>query len=178
MTIKNSTQTTIAISDICSTIASARPNTGYVVFSTGLLNTLSQSHGYDYQRLLEVAQREIIHLLAMNVKLFPLFSPAQNTTLKVFYTFLGALPVVSTPKVLIEAKAYFNCTNITSIPLVLNGSTYNWFPTVLFYDIMSDYVGNEGVERKLSRMTLALLEDSGWYTVNYTASQSSGWGYQ
>ncbi len=76
--------------------------------------------------------------------------------------------MLNTKKVINEARIYFNCNTINQIPLVLNGSSYNILPSFLFQDILSDYTGLELIERKMSRITLSILEDTGWYTVDYS----------
>jgi hypothetical protein len=41
---------------------------------------------------------------------------------------------------------------------------------------VSDYIGNESIERVLSSIGLAILEDSGWYIVNYQVASLPEWG--
>ena len=76
---------------------------------------------------------------------------------------------IITPKVLEIAKKYYNCKNITRIPLDNNDGNLvaHWDSRLLLGDIMSSYNENYKIEQAISELTLALLEDSGWYEINY-----------
>ena len=76
---------------------------------------------------------------------------------------------VHSPKVLEFAKKYFNCKNdIIGVDLEdQEDGKYNshWDARVLLGEYMNAEPYNE--EQVISEFTLALLEDSGWYEVNY-----------
>ena len=76
---------------------------------------------------------------------------------------------IKTPKVLEIAKKYYNCQNITGIPLENQegNTTAHWDARWLLGDIMNSYNYNYKSDQVISEFTLALLEDSGWYKVNY-----------
>jgi len=76
---------------------------------------------------------------------------------------------INTSKVIEVAKKYYNCQNITGIPLENqdNNNIALWDARLLLEDIMSSYKYKYRADQVISEFTLALLEDSGWYKVNY-----------
>ena len=78
---------------------------------------------------------------------------------------------IKTPKVLEIARKYFDCSNITGIPLENQNEnkTALWDARYLLGDLMSSYSINQNyfVDLVISEFTLALLEDSGWYLIYY-----------
>ena len=77
--------------------------------------------------------------------------------------------LIITPKVLEVAKKYFNCSNIIGVELEDQGgdgsSGSHWEQRILLGDYMGAVIYQE--EMAISEITLALLEDSTWYKVNY-----------
>ena len=77
---------------------------------------------------------------------------------------------IITPKVVSYAKKYFNCDSITGVELE-NGGGYDgydnshWEARILLGEYMNSETHTP--EQTISGFTLALLEDSGWYKVNY-----------
>jgi len=90
-----------------------------------------------------------------------------------------------TPKVTAAARAYFNCSTLNGAELEnqlttacdLQGS--HWEQRLLSTELMASYAQHV---MKLSPLTLAVFEDSGWYTANYSAAdwfrRNSDYGYQ
>ena len=75
---------------------------------------------------------------------------------------------IITPKVMSFAKKYFDCDSITGVPLENqpeNNNKARWESRILLGEIMSSY--SYTPDQVLSEFTLSLLEDSGWYKVNY-----------
>ena len=74
---------------------------------------------------------------------------------------------IITPKVVELGKKYYNCENITGIELEDQDGRTNshWEARIL----LGDYMNSEhySLELVISEFTLALLEDSGWYKINY-----------
>ena len=75
---------------------------------------------------------------------------------------------VKTPKVLEFAKKYFKCEHITGVELENSEDTKNpshWEARIL----LGEYMNSEPYtpEQAISEFTLSLLEDSGWYKINY-----------
>ena len=77
---------------------------------------------------------------------------------------------VNSSKALDEAKKYFQCNNITEIEIdnktFLESEEYiHWEGRLLLGDYMSSDIYYQ--EQVISEITLALLEDLGWYDINY-----------
>ncbi len=104
---------------------------------------------------------EITHVLGFNYDVF--------SNLKMV-TFDSTLYYINSPKVLEKAKEYFGCDNlpVPGVPLENQGGTgsakSHWEGRYMF----GEYMNMEMVpEQAISDITLALLEDTGFYKVNY-----------
>eukprot|EP00977_Amphora_coffeiformis_P009120 scaffold2069_cov187-Amphora_coffeaeformis.AAC.37 len=87
---------------------------------------------------------------------------------------------IVTPKVKTIAQNQFNCPTLEGAPLEnqptrTDSCTGDHWDERLFYpEAMSGVIAP--TSNILSSLTLALMEDSGWYQANYTTSQMSPWG--
>ena len=76
---------------------------------------------------------------------------------------------IRTPKVVEMAKKYFGCENVKGIPVENQGSpgsaSSHWEARVLLGEYMTSEFYEDEVA--ISEITLALLEDTNWYKVNY-----------
>ena len=104
---------------------------------------------------------EITHVLGFNYDVF--------SNLKMV-TFDSTLYYINSPKVLEKAKEYFGCDNlpVPGVPLENQGGTgsakSHWEGRYMF----GEYMNMEMLpEQAISDITLALLEDTGFYKVNY-----------
>ena len=86
--------------------------------------------------------------------------------------------LLSTPKILEAARGYFRCSEITGIELenqadisIIYGS--HWESRILPEEIMAV---NVSASSKVSVFTLAFLEDTGWYRVNYSLAEPMTFG--
>lgn len=85
---------------------------------------------------------------------------------------------VVSPRALSRAKAHFGCPTLAGIEL----EEYNefddigdhWEKRLLGPELMTATIAE--AEWAMSDITLALMEDSGWYTVNYQGAQSLVYG--
>ena len=78
--------------------------------------------------------------------------------------------IVKSQTIVDKAIKYFNCPNVTGIELENQENPENltnshWEGRILLGDIMTSEIYFQ--EQVISEFTLALLEDSGWYKVNY-----------
>jgi hypothetical protein len=77
--------------------------------------------------------------------------------------------IMITPKVVEHAKKYFNCDSIKGVELEDQGgpgsAVSHWEQRILLGEYMGAVIYQE--EMVISEFTLAALEDSGWYKVNY-----------
>jgi Leishmanolysin len=87
---------------------------------------------------------------------------------------------IVTPKVRTVARNQFNCPSLEGAPLEnqptrADSCTGDHWDERLFYpEAMSGVISP--TTNILSSLTLALMEDSGWYVANYTSSKMSPWG--
>jgi len=77
-----------------------------------------------------------------------------------------------------QARAQFGYDTLESLELEVSpeceGSGSNWEKRIMFNDIMTRGVDVEGTI--ISKITLAAMEDSGWYTPNYDEGANITWG--
>ncbi|CAL1581683.1 unnamed protein product [Knipowitschia caucasica] len=82
-----------------------------------------------------------------------------------------------TPRVREEARRHFDCPILEGMELENQGGTgtelNHWEKRLLENEAMT---GSHTQNRVFSRLTLALMEDSGWYKANYSLAQSLDWG--
>eukprot|EP00550_Attheya_septentrionalis_P006619 CAMPEP_0198291900 /NCGR_PEP_ID=MMETSP1449-20131203/9251_1 /TAXON_ID=420275 /ORGANISM="Attheya septentrionalis, Strain CCMP2084" /LENGTH=731 /DNA_ID=CAMNT_0043990585 /DNA_START=8 /DNA_END=2200 /DNA_ORIENTATION=+ len=106
--------------------------------------------------------------------------PDENT-LKFFIATNGQrYASIVTPKVATIAKNIFNCQTLEGAQLenqpTGDDSCYgdHWDERLYYPEAMSGVISPH--TNVLSPLTLALMEDSGWYKANYTMASSSPWG--
>lgn len=82
-----------------------------------------------------------------------------------------------TPRVVEEARKHFNCTVLEGMELENQGGMgtelNHWEKRLLENEAMT---GSHTQNRVLSRITLALMEDTGWYKANYSMAEKLDWG--
>ncbi|KAF1383056.1 hypothetical protein PFLUV_G00150310 [Perca fluviatilis] len=85
--------------------------------------------------------------------------------------------VLVTPRVVDEARRHFNCPILEGMELENQGGTgtelNHWEKRLLENEAMT---GSHTQNRVFSRLTLAIMEDSGWYRANYSLAQRLDWG--
>ncbi|KAJ3592469.1 hypothetical protein NHX12_007596 [Muraenolepis orangiensis] len=82
-----------------------------------------------------------------------------------------------TPRVVEEARRHFNCPILEGMELENQGGAgtqlNHWEKRLLENEAMT---GSHTQNRVFSRLTLALMEDTGWYHANYSHAQRLDWG--
>jgi len=139
----------------------------------GLLTITIDTHYFTLRRVeeyfSEVILHELTHALGFLYTMFPYYpNGAEGTYTKANIRGVERT-IIKTPKVLEVAKKYFNCESITGIELEDQGgmgsALSHWEQRILLGDYMGAVIYQE--EMVISEITLALLEDSGWYKINY-----------
>ena len=117
--------------------------------------------------LIMLLLHEITHVLGFSSSLFEFFQtyPSLIKT----KTVNGLKRTLFTgPNVIKQAKRHFNCDNIEGIELENQGGDgsagSHWEARIMLGDYM---ISTDYPEIVISEISLALLEDSGWYNVNY-----------
>ncbi|KAG7283081.1 hypothetical protein CRUP_012974 [Coryphaenoides rupestris] len=82
-----------------------------------------------------------------------------------------------TPRVVEEARRHFNCPILEGMELENQGGVgtqlNHWEKRLLENEAMT---GSHTQNRVFSRLTLALMEDTGWYHADYSHAQGLDWG--
>ena len=81
-------------------------------------------------------------------------------------------PYIISPKVKEVAQAHFNCPSLVGAPLEDNG--FHFEDLLLHSENMGPLL--QGSESYVSVFFLALMEDSGWYYVDYEWAKPYKWG--
>ncbi|KPM09199.1 leishmanolysin-like protein [Sarcoptes scabiei] len=92
-------------------------------------------------------------------------------------TLTNSVFVISTPNVVREVRNHFNCSLLEGAELENQGEDgtllTHWEKRLFENEAMT---GTHTQNPVYSRITLALMEDTGWYRVNYSLAQSFKWG--
>ncbi|CDS40796.1 invadolysin M08 family [Echinococcus multilocularis] len=92
-------------------------------------------------------------------------------------TFQRKIHMVVTPTVLRFAREYFSCPHLEGVELENQGgvgvSLSHWEMRILGNELMTATYTNVF---RLSNLTLAFLEDTGWYLPNYSLAEHLAWG--
>lgn len=120
-------------------------------------------------------------VVCVNGQEMTLILPSDNT-MKFFIATNGQrYASIVTPKVATVARNQFNCQELNGAqlenqPTGENSCTGDHWDERMFYpELLSGVISP--TTNYLSPLTLALLEDSGWYMANYTKSHVSPWGH-
>ncbi|WOK99198.1 leishmanolysin-like peptidase [Canna indica] len=128
---------------------------------------------------------EVIHVLGFDPHAFAHFRDERKrrrnqVTVQVMDKKIGRMVTrVVLPRVIMHARYHYGAysENFTGLELEDGGgqgtSGSHWEKRLLMNEIMTGSVDTKSV---ISNMTLALLEDSGWYQVNYSIADHLDWG--
>eukprot|EP00854_Cymbomonas_tetramitiformis_P029047 gene29047-36110_t len=143
-------------------------------FCPDYLTTDADSYG----DLVDTAIHEIMHGLFFTSDLFQYYIDSDGNALGESAVTDGSQIISS--NVVTKAQEQFDCTSVTGAALENeggSGTSGSHWEMRLFHDEMM--VGSSGSQRSsLSSMTLALAQDSGWYTPNYDNAMHLAWGYK
>ena len=139
----------------------------------GLLTVSIDTSFYNMGRVSEyfseVFLHELTHALGFLYSMFEYFPNGLSNTVNSFFIRGKIRNLIVTPTVKEVAKKYYNCSNIMGVELEDQGGTgsasSHWEQRILLGDYMGAVIYQE--EMTISEITLALLEDSGWYKANY-----------
>ncbi|XP_026464697.1 leishmanolysin-like peptidase [Ctenocephalides felis] len=92
-------------------------------------------------------------------------------------TVTRSVDVMVTPRVVKEARAHFDCPQLEGAELEDQGgegtALTHWEKRILENEAMT---GTHTQSPVFSRITLALMEDSGWYRADYSYAEPLSWG--
>ena len=154
---------------------SGRPVAGAINLCPGRVAALSSADAWSADALLTDFLHEMMHVLAFSEGLYRFF-PSEGAGIVEGPD--GAL-LVSSPAVLSVARQHFACPTLRGVPLETEGGSgtarTHWRLRVLNGELMVGTVLT-GQRPRLSNFTLAFLQDTGWYAVNYSAAERLTWG--
>jgi leishmanolysin len=147
-----------------------RPIAGGVGFGNSL--DFSKTNSKYYYSLLTL--HEMNHILSFHTDLFPDYIDSSTgekykngVTTKMNINGVDRT-LVTTPKVVAAARKHFGCSTLAGVELENQGGDgtegSHWEERVMLGDYM---IGESYDEVVISEITLALMEDSGWYKANY-----------
>lgn len=156
----------------CSRGLDGRPIAGYLSISKNFMFNKIKANEY-YSHILF---HSLIHIVGFDENLFDYYVFKGTNITKGINNIIteqsgdsGSKRVFfSEENVKITAQKYFNCNSIIGIPLITkkydNSISTHWNSRYMLGDIMIEMIYADMV---LSEITLAVLESTGWYEVNY-----------
>lgn len=155
-----------------------------------LTNPLAGTLGYNAafytsmtaEQEIMTARHEVAHALAFSPSLWPYFRQSDGTLYPSYITTVTvrghSVNLLTFPKMLARAQTAFACSSMVGMELENQGATgtsgSHWEKRLMINDFM---VGTIIIDMLYSDITLALFEDSGWYTVNYDYTTPTTWGH-
>eukprot|EP00892_Ulva_mutabilis_P009761 jgi/Ulvmu1/7157/UM034_0064.1 len=153
-----------------------RPVYGYVVFCN--------VNPSDYDNDLATTIHEILHALVLDPPLFESYMGYSGIK-DILRKFEGGRTVIKTPQVVREARAHLGCDSMVGAELEddgVEGTAGSHWEQRVFEGEMMDSVGGWGrahhYRHVVTDLTLALLQDSGWYDVKYGSAGFNSYGYK
>lgn len=148
----------------------SRPIAGLIAFTPSL--NYNKTNWFEYYTT--IAIHELTHVLGFNTDVFDTFIdenqqpvPLNKTLQETVINGVNRKIIVS-PKALDAARRHFNCSDLIGIELENQGGIgtigSHWESRIMLSDYM---IGFTYDETTLSEITLAFLEDTGWYQTNY-----------
>ena len=143
----------IASASHCLTKGSSQPIAGVLYINSNFTSERTNMELY----LKNILFHEIIHILGFNPETLRAKNMMQT---------ISSTTYVNSSNVLSKAKSYFGYSAINGIPLENQDGKigYHWESRYMLGDCM---ISPDFPEVSISDMTLALLEDTGFYKVNY-----------
>jgi hypothetical protein len=155
---------TVAWATACETDQYGRPTAGVLNINPSYLQE-SDSSAFQRDQLVRIIAHELTHILGFNSAAFRSSYPNGTFNGNVQSRGRPTTTGLSSPAVLRAAKTFFGCSTLTAVELENEGGSgtisSHWERRVLYDDLMSGTTGRN----RYSSLTLAALEDSGWYTV-------------
>lgn len=150
----------------------SRPNTGLAVFNPFYLDPGKGKLDNDVATYVH----EVLHALVFSSQLWANFPPV-NGQPQYFVDPSDGKHYLRGKWLLQTVRDHFNCPSVTKVPLEDDGgegSEGGHFERIVFGD--ETMVSEDVAVAKFSKMTLALLKDSGWYDIDLGKGDYYTWG--
>lgn len=160
-----------AFASACAVDQSGRPVGGLINVSPGKL--VDTGNDINYATILH----EMLHVVGFSAAAFPTYVDANGNTLgepgvieKVTLKYGKQVYRVKPPRLLAAARAHFECDAVKGVELddidtAGIGFGNHWEKRLLGNELMTPTISER--DFSVSELTLAMLESSGWYVVNY-----------
>lgn len=148
-----------------------RPVVGRIVINSRFLS-ITPEH---IDRLYDTLVHEVVHILGFSRGLYQYFDTdlEQDQIFKIE----NGIYKLKTPKVVQAAKEHFNCETLSEVVLENEGNSGSSGSHLEKIHYGNGLMTAQRVAmRQLSKITLALLEDSGWYKADYDLADDLVWG--
>ena len=171
---------TLAYAGHCSLdVTTGRPIAGYVNWCPERVDT------GEFEHQLDLGVHELMHAMFFSISLFENFrqlgtNERVNAITDVAEVSGRTPTAIKTTNVVAKAREHFNCSSLMKVLMEDGGGDgtagTHWEMNWMEGEVMT---GTRGLTRaSLSKITMALMEDSGWYTPDYTKANFLPFGYQ
>ena len=148
----------------------SRPTVGLAVFNPYYLNPGSGKLDNDVATYVH----EVLHALVFSSQLWKRFPKVNGMSQ---YYIEDGYHYLRGPNLLNTVRSHFNCPSLNGVPLEDDGgegSKGGHFERIVFGD--ETMVSEDVSIAKFSKITLALMKDSGWYDIDVNAGDHYTWG--
>ncbi|RDD40189.1 Leishmanolysin-like peptidase [Trichoplax sp. H2] len=165
-----------AFASTCVESDDGRPLAGYVNFCHKTFETVNKFS------MLNVAVHELLHALGFSDRYMRRFKDINGKSfnaIRTFYRRGEKIQKLISPRVVKMARVHFNCSALDGVELENDGMHQgsHWEMRILHGDIMTAAPPSEvGSAVAISTITLAAMEDSGFYFANYSAADQFLYG--
>jgi len=150
-----------------------RPTSGNINICPTLMEKVKDSER-EFNHFVDTLMHETFHLLGFNPQQFEDFVDVNGIRLgedKVVRRKGNGQVALITPNVVNQARKHFGCEEMSEVPLEDSGgigTAGGHWPMSLFGN-RETMVATIALDRSvISNLTLSLIEDSGWYTIDYS----------
>lgn len=171
---------TVATGGFCSLeLDTGRPLAGFANFCPHGIST----NRTDFGAQLDTAVHEILHGVVMSNELFPKYIDSEGQPYRNGPTSTGPTghKTVITPRVRDVVRRHFDCPSAMGAPVEDDGGdgtiSSHWESRYFENEIMQG-ASSRTNRQVLSKLTLALMADSGWYIPNMSAGGELAYGYK
>eukprot|EP01084_Bolivina_argentea_P253787 426442_1 len=127
----------------------------------------------DWKQDIGIILHEMTHITIMLKSLWDAFKDYKGNTIPMNKVYDNSKAQLITSKVRYKAREHFNCHKIYGLP-VQPSSTSHWHERYLFSETMTATTFSR--QEYFSQFTLALMDDSGWYVINYEYAEPYHFG--
>ena len=177
VTTVNDNENYLAYASACIDGSDGRPVVGMMAINEKFLSLSPASITKNADTFLH----EIHHVLIMSPDLIMAIKsaspPTKNITVVTKSGTFTQIISVKTPKVLQFVQNQFNCQTVDGVPLENGGGSgsanTHWEKLYAGPELMTSMMTGKPI---LSGLTLSLMEDSGWYKIDFTKAEALIWG--